>query len=501
MSTIALCSVSFFSGYLLRGLTLSESENTTTIKVKTTLFAGMTHVDREEFAEAFDVGIPLDDDSDDNRRVLLLYSDDGALPLEADKKLSVADATENCDILKLILTEPHKERQCVALMGQWDSFDVYKWMRVPLTGGGLDKHVPLRHVARMHEHDGTHLSYSSNASKYDTEILMAYLSTLNTVLADLKPLVQKVARNNTVIVLVCNYGHSELLINFYCSAASRGFDLGQVLVFCTDVQTKALAEGLGLVAFYDRANYANMPKEAAQEYRDDTFGNIMMAKVFSVHMINLLGYDLLFQDVDVIWYRDPLTYVYNPEYDMVFQDDGSRETRYAPYSPNTGFYFVRHNERTTNFLHSLVMAGNLIVQSKSHQSVLTEIMSQHVSWRGLRVKVVSREGQDFPSGYHYHRRYEFMRKIIQGKIKPYIFHMNWTKSKKSKVLFLKQMGYWFVKEQCIGKAAEEIAAAHGDLHTSCCARDALISCHYRDKPSKLPCKESPPWHKGSPSFW
>jgi hypothetical protein len=77
MSTIALCSVSFFSGYLLRGLTLSESENTTTIKVKTTLFAGMTHVDREEFAEAFDVGIPLDDDSDDNRRVLLLYSDDG----------------------------------------------------------------------------------------------------------------------------------------------------------------------------------------------------------------------------------------------------------------------------------------------------------------------------------------------------------------------------------------------------------------------------------------
>jgi hypothetical protein len=300
--------------------------------------------------------------------------------------------------------------------------------------------------------------------------------------------------------MVCNYGQSELLINFYCSATFRGFDLGQVLVFCTDLETKALAERLGLVAFYDRANYPNMPKDAAQEYRDDTFGSIMMAKVYSVHMVNLLGYDLLFQDVDVIWYRDPLPYFSNSEYDMLFQDDGGRETRYAPYSPNTGFYFVRHNERTADFLHSLLMAGSLIVQSKSHQGVLTEIMSQHVSWRGLRVKVTSRERPDFPSGFHYHRRYDFMRQIIQGKIKPYIFHMNWTKNKKGKILFLKQMGYWFVKEQCIGKTAEEIVKAHGGMGT-CCSAEPLISCHYRDKPSKLPCKESPPWHKDSPSFW
>ena len=54
-----------------------------------------------------------------------------------------------------------------------------------------------------------------------------------------------------VIVMVCNLGQSELLLNFVCAAKSRGIDLSAVLVFATDTETKELAEGLGLTAFYD----------------------------------------------------------------------------------------------------------------------------------------------------------------------------------------------------------------------------------------------------------
>jgi hypothetical protein len=43
----------------------------------------------------------------------------------------------------------------------------------------------------------------------------------------------------------------ELLVNFACSAQARGFDLGHVLVFPTDKETKELAEGLGLATYYD----------------------------------------------------------------------------------------------------------------------------------------------------------------------------------------------------------------------------------------------------------
>jgi hypothetical protein len=192
-TSIALCSVSFITGYLLRGL-MSRGESTTstatpiTISAKKSpqLFAGIAHVDREEFAKAFDVGIPLDKEEDEKRQhVVLLYSDDTALPPKTESRLSVADATQNCDTLRLILTEPHRRRQCVALMGQWESYDIYKFMRLPPDTGGLDQHAPLRHVTRMHENDGTHPSNSNSSKsssfafgKYDTVILMHYLDTL-----------------------------------------------------------------------------------------------------------------------------------------------------------------------------------------------------------------------------------------------------------------------------------------------------------------------------------
>ena len=51
--------------------------------------------------------------------------------------------------------------------------------------------------------------------------------------------------------MTCNHGQSALLMNFACSARRRGFDLGNVLVFPSDVATKELAEGLGLTTYYD----------------------------------------------------------------------------------------------------------------------------------------------------------------------------------------------------------------------------------------------------------
>ena len=41
-------------------------------------------------------------------------------------------------------------------------------------------------------------------------------------------------------------------MNFVCSAKSRDIDLSPVLVFATDEETKELAEGLGLAAFFDK---------------------------------------------------------------------------------------------------------------------------------------------------------------------------------------------------------------------------------------------------------
>jgi membrane-anchored protein YejM (alkaline phosphatase superfamily) len=111
---------------------------------------------------------------------------------------------------------------------------------------------PLRPVSRLHGDHGLQQQIpDADSIQQYSATLVTYLSSLNKVLAELKPIVKRIARDNTVIVMVCNHGQSELLMNFACSSHARGFNLQQVLVFATDLETKALAEGLGLTVFYD----------------------------------------------------------------------------------------------------------------------------------------------------------------------------------------------------------------------------------------------------------
>ena len=170
---------------------------------------------------------------------------------------------------------------------------------------------------------------------------------------------------------------------------------------------------------------------------------------------------------------------------MVFQDDGSRTWRYAPYSPNSGFYFVRNSPLTTFFFESLLKLGDMIQVAKSHQHVLNDLLIEFTSSKGLRVKVL-KKGKDnvFPGGVEFHNKHEYMKEIINGTKKPYIFHMSWTNNKENKKKFLEQLGEWYVSED----AEKEESGCKGTL---CCLDQPNIKCHYRDKPSKIPCLDSP----------
>lgn len=348
-------------------------------------------------------------------------------------------------------------------------------------------------------------------------ILARYYEAFPDVMKELKPLVQKVATpKKTVTVMVSNFGQSELLVNFVCSAKSRKLDISSVLVFATDLETKALAESLGLTAFYDKRNFESIPSEAAKRYGDRKFTAMMMAKVMCVQMVSALGYHILFQDVDIVWFKNPIPYFEekNPaldSFDMLFQDDGGHSVRYAPYSANSGFYYVRHNDRTEHFFSALLNSGDLILATDSHQQALISLMSEHVSLYGLKVKVFSRETDEFPGGFHYHMRNgQYMKRLFAGKVDPYIFHMSWTLNKDNKLLFLQQLGEWYVNEQCVHKEANELpsilsnaidSSSETPFADACCTAEPIIKCHYRDKPSKNQCRDSPPIDKGKPSFW
>mmetsp|Transcript_6631 Transcript_6631/g.9476 ORF Transcript_6631/g.9476 Transcript_6631/m.9476 type:complete len:157 (+) Transcript_6631:2-472(+) len=156
-------------------------------------------------------------------------------------------------------------------------------------------------------------------------------------------------------------------------------------------------------------------------------------------------------------------------------------------------------------MEDFVMAGVSVLTGKSHQQTMIHLINEHMTLYGLKVKVYSREDTDyFPGGYHYHMNKPWMREFLKGnKEDPYIFHMCWTENKHNKLLFLRQMGEWYVQDTCIGSTVKEILGSKTttQLDGTCCSAEPLISCHYRDKPSKHSCKDSPSIDKNAKSFW
>ena len=140
----------------------------------------------------------------------------------------------------------------------------------------------------------------------------------------------------------------------------------------------------------------------------------------------------------------------------------------------------------------LLRMSDVIHKQSSHQAALNVLLNEHVSWKGLRVKVF-RKGEEnpFPGGFEFHNRKPYMKQLMGGttKVEPYIFHMSWTRNKDNKKKFFQQMGEWFLDEDC------------SEDGWDCCVAEPTVTCHYRDKASKVPCPDVPPIDKGKASYW
>ena len=412
---------------------------------------------------------------------------------------SVSDAVGQCDSLNvMMLPISPNDATCTVVVGNFESYQVgdglcyiagelafdslysklqiNKWMRLPKFEGRkikdrvLDHSLPLIHHPRVTISKGIDEfdlpDLYSNFKKKQKGFLFQHLDALRTwlenldgILDELKELLEKrdVVRNNTVIVMTVNSGQSDLLGNFICQARSKGFDIGNVLVFSTDEETHKLVQGLGVASYYDHKNLGDMPKGEAKAYGDPVFARMMLAKVYCVLYVALLGHDVLFSDVDVVWLKNPLDFFHDEsnteiqKYDILAQHDGSAQPRYNPFSANSGFYYVRSvivaeedhffmkpfaadtsmlraNKKSQYLFTSLIYDGYvenspvveissvkwfslhflshraLVRKTKSHQQVLVQLLLEHQSMFGLKVKVFDKIlTKEFPGGFHYHQ--------------------------------------------------------------------------------------------------
>jgi hypothetical protein len=213
-----------------------------------------------------------------------------------------------------------------------------------------------------------------------------------------------------------------------------------------------LISSTGAIGIYS-TYFASVNREASIVYLDATFVDMMWYKAFSVWTMLQLGYDILFQDVDLVWFREPYQYFKDASAEYLhktgetltgfFSDDGQRGTiRYAPFFFNSGFYYIKPNNVSINIAWNIMLSFDVMQSGGSHQNVFTQRLMEALDFGHVKPKALHEH--DFATGASYHHDKSLMHKIATHKYLPYNFHMCWTADKKQKLEFFRKVNMWYI---------------------------------------------------------
>jgi Nucleotide-diphospho-sugar transferase len=248
-----------------------------------------------------------------------------------------------------------------------------------------------------------------------------------------------------MIVMTLNDGELDLFINYACSCYQHNISLTNTIVFSASAEAVHLIESTGAMAVHHEG-FSSVSREASLDYIDFTFVDMMWYKSLSLYVMIHLQYNVLFQDVDWVMFKDHFEVIRqkiaeykavegeDAELDLLFSDDGNLSLRYAPFFANSGFYYIRASRRTLQLSWSIIESMDYITRLGSHQNVLTMRLMELTDLVALRSKLIPL--RLLPNGILYHHDKEFMTEMFERRIKPYGFHMCWTKGKPEKLVWV-----------------------------------------------------------------
>lgn len=258
----------------------------------------------------------------------------------------------------------------------------------------------------------------------------------------LRTLLGQQNRNHAVLVMMVNYGHMDLFRNWVRSCDDHGIDVRSwALVFTVDADAAAAVGELGFATYTDPASYGVHGKEAVQQFGDAQFRSLMFQKTAVVKDALDLGYHVLYQDVDLVWLKDPFPYLSDPQhryFDAQFMYDGPN-TLHSPLHVNTGFFWLKPTPASIRFWSAVLMHYVLILESGSQQMVANKILTGHV-FAGLKLNILLEK--DFANGHLFS-----LRNTAGLPRDPYVIHCSWTGNLDHKINKYRFAGLWYLDNE------------------------------------------------------
>ena len=96
----------------------------------------------------------------------------------------------------------------------------------------------------------------------------------------------------------------------------------------------------------------------------------------------------------------------------------------------------------------------MIQRLGSHQNMYTQRLIETQTQFGMRSYFLGLE--DFPNGFLYHHGRDYMKRLKEKKVAPFMFHMCWTQGKVDKLKYMKKSGMWYISKD-IGEPLGEFS--------------------------------------------
>ena len=243
----------------------------------------------------------------------------------------------------------------------------------------------------------------------------------------------------TLVVSVCNAAFLPFLERWLSSCDQRSIEVRSRTVIVTlDSATASRCREIGLTSVAangeDRDHLASVVG-----WNDERFSRLVPWKSVATWDALHLAQTVLFQDVDVLWLRDPIADLagQQPEVDVLVMYDGPNP-HFAPLHVNSGFVHVQAGDATRSLWETMVGNAASIVHLGSEQLVLNRVLERFHVYNLVRVQVLP-ESQ-YLNGHLFNREHGLSPAARRWRSDGVVIHYSWTLDPSEKLQKIERFG-------------------------------------------------------------
>ena len=242
-----------------------------------------------------------------------------------------------------------------------------------------------------------------------------------------KSLLNQQAKNNTILLTFVDFGFVEMAVNLYLTSIKQ-FKIKNYIDLFISSDPKAneilASYGIAAVCLWNDSN------TEASNYDTLGFGLKAIKKVIASGLALELGYNVIFTDVDIVFFKNPFPYLVCNSCDVIFQLDTSKG------DINSGFYLALSTLKSLNLHFTLIERDHCWRYKQQHcfSSLLKEL---NLSRKYLPNNL-------FPSGQTYFDIGQRMFAYDNPCRDCILVHNNWIVSYSNKEYRFKELLLWQV---------------------------------------------------------